>query len=66
MSAFVAFTEGTAVKNFSDDFRGLRDRHPGTVEEQIPVRKSDVAIANRLKLPPPRTWLEDSLLLQAP
>jgi hypothetical protein len=66
MRSFVGFAEGTPVKNFSDDFCGLCNRHSGTVEEQIPVRKSEVTIANRLKLPPPWMSLQDSLFPQAP
>ncbi len=43
---------------------GLGDRHSGPVEEEIAVRKRDVAVAHRLQLRPPRVSLKYGLFLQ--
>ncbi len=62
MNAFCFFAERSSVKNFGDDFRGLRDRHSGTVEEQISIREYDFALAYGPKFAPPRMTLHDGLL----
>jgi hypothetical protein len=41
------------MEDFGDDLRCLRDRHSGTVEEEIAVCKCDVAFAYCMKLTPP-------------
>ncbi len=66
MHSFGSSAERDAVKDFGNDFCRFGDRHSGTVEEQIAVRKRDVTVSHRAKIPPPRISLQHALFPQTP
>ena len=52
------------MKDFSNNLGRLRDGHSRAVEEEIAVRKCDVAVAHGLEFMPPRVKLQNFLLAQ--
>src|ERR1700678_3912 len=66
MNSLGSSAEPDAVKDFRNDFCRFGDRHSGTIEEQIAVRKRDVAVSHRAKLSPPRISLQHVLFPQTP
>lgn len=58
MNAFGFFAERNAVKDFSNNLCRLRDGHARAVEEQIAVRKCDVAVLHSSQFLPPRVSLQ--------
>jgi len=48
MNSFGLIAERNAVKDFSDYLGCLRHSHSRAVEEEVPVRKRDVAVLQQL------------------
>src|SRR6516164_28107 len=64
MNSFGLIAERNAVKDFSDNLRRLRDRHSRTIEEEITVRKCDVAVLHSSQFLPPRILPQYTLFPQ--
>ena len=61
MNFFCFFAERNTVKDFSNNLCRLRDGHSRAVEEEIAVRKCDVAALHGLQFLPPRVSLQYTL-----
>src|SRR5262249_12436646 len=66
MNSFGLLAKRNAVKYFSDNLHRLRDCHSRAVEEEIAIRKCDVAVLHSSQFRPPRILFQYLLFPQTP